>query len=414
MADGVSNDAELIYTDVEFVRYRARRKAIVIRVSALVVIVSTLPWLIFALLRGNVPMLALDTFAMASAGWTLLLCRLDRVRLATHVLGIGMIVFISVAPLILEGVADGHDNYGQRWLVVVAMVSLMIMQDEKRWIRVMYLGACALLYAAIELKWVAVASTGVLSPAVGAVEARFTMLAIFAAIVVITVVFVADIARAEQLLAMANNRLETLIENMLPRPIAERLRREGQSFADGIAECSILFADIVDFTSLAVRMNPKDLVHLLNRLFARFDDLAESLGVEKIKTIGDAYMVAAGLPEPRVDHAEALVRLALAMSAAMKDFPGVSLRIGINSGAVVAGVIGKKRFIYDLWGDAVNMAERMESNGLSGAIQVTRSTRDLVAGKFELVSRGELEIKGKGRVETFLVVGEQKGRDTPA
>ena len=406
MADGVSDDSELIYTDVEFDRYRARRKAIVIRVSALVAIASSLPWLVFALLRGNMPILALDTFSIASAAWTLLLCRQARVRLAAHVLGIGMIVLITAGPLILEGVAVGHDNYGHRWFVVVAMVSLMIMQDEKRWIRVLYLGACALLYAAIELKWVMVAPTGALSPALGAVEARFTMLAVFVAVVVITMVFVADIAKAEQLLAMANNRLEMLIENMLPHSIAERLRREGRSFADGIAECSVLFADIVDFTSLAARLKPKDLVQLLNRLFARFDDLAESLGVEKIKTIGDAYMVAAGLPEPRPDHAEALVRLALAMSAAMKEFPGVKLRIGINSGAVVAGVIGKKRFIYDLWGDAVNMAERMESNGLPGAIQITQSTHDLVVGKFELVARGGLEIKGKGRVETFLVVGE--------
>lgn len=409
MADGVSDDSELIYTDVEFVRYRARRKAVVIRVSALVAIVFTMPWLVFALLRGNIPLLALDSFAMVSAALTLLLCRQSRGRLATHVLGIGMIVFITVAPLILEGVADGHDNYGHRWLVVVAMVSLMIMQDERRWIRVVYLGICTLLYAAIELKWVMVAPTGALSPAVSVVEARFTMLAIFAAVVVITLVFVADIAKAEQLLAMANHRLESLIENMLPRPIAERLRREGRSFADGIAECSVLFADIVNFTPLAERLKPTDLVQLLNRLFARFDDLAESLGVEKIKTIGDAYMAAAGLPHPRPDHAEALVRLALAMRAAMTEFPGVTLRIGINSGAVVAGVIGKKRFIYDLWGDAVNMAERMESNGLPGAIQITRSTHDLVVGKFELVPRGKVEIKGKGLVETFLVVGEQKG-----
>lgn len=408
MADGVSDDSGLIYTDVEFGRYRARRKAIVICVSALVAIVFTLPWLVFALLWWNVPMLVLDTFAMVSAVWTLQLCRQARVRFATHVLGIGMIVFIAVASLILEGVADGHDNYGHRWLVVVAMVSLMIMHDERRWIRVVYLGACALLYAAIELKWGMATTTGFLSPAVSAVEARFTMLAIFASIVVITMVFVADIAKAEQLLAMANNRLEMLIENMLPRPIAERLRREGRSFADGIAECSVLFADIVNFTPLAERLKPKDLVQLLNRLFARFDDLAESLGVEKIKTIGDAYMAATGLPEPRQDHAEALIRLALAMNLAAKEFPGVTLRIGINSGAVVAGVIGKKRFIYDLWGDAVNMAARMESGGLPGAIHVTRSTRDLVAGKFEFVSRGELEIKGKGRVETFLVVGEQK------
>jgi len=413
-ADGAADDSELIYTDVEFDRHQARRKLIVIRVSARVALAVILPWMVFALYQGNIPLLALQVFAMASVVLVLVLCRQGRANAATHVLGIGMMVFITGLAVLVEGVVDGHDNYVHLWLMVIAMVALMILQDERRWVRMAYVGICAMLYAAVELKWIEATSMGILSPEARALDAHFTMFAIFVAVVAITTVFVADIAKAEHLLAMANNRLETLIENMLPRSIAARLRREGRSFADGIAECSVLFADIVDFTSLAARLKPQDLVKLLNRLFARFDDLAESLGVEKIKTIGDAYMVAAGLPEPRPDHAEALVRLALAMSAAMKEFPGVTLRIGINSGAVVAGVIGKKRFIYDLWGDAVNMAERMESNGLPGAIQITQATHDLVVGKFELVARGQLEIKGKGRVATFLVVTEQKKSDASA
>jgi class 3 adenylate cyclase len=407
MAGGATDDFELIYSDVEFDRHQARRKLIVVRVCALLALAVILPWTIFAMVHGYTALLALQAFAMPSVILVLVLCHRARANAAAHVLGIGMMVFVTGVAVIVEGVVDGYDNYVHRWLMVIAMVVLMIMQGERRQVRIAYVAACALLYAGVELKWFELASQGILSPESRAADAHFTMLAIFAAVVMITIVFVADISKAEQLLAMANNRLEMLIENMLPRPIAERLRREGRSFADGIAECSVLFADIVNFTLLAKSLKPKDLVQLLNRLFARFDDLAESLGVEKIKTIGDAYMAAAGLPEPRPDHAEALVRLALAMSAAMKEFPGVTLRIGINSGSVVAGVIGKKRFIYDLWGDTVNMAERMESYGLPGAIQVTRSTRDLVAGKFEFVSRGELEFKGKGWVETFLVVGEQ-------
>jgi class 3 adenylate cyclase len=402
-------DSELIYTDVEFDRHRARRNLVVVRVSALIAFAVILPWMVIALYLGNIPLLMLQMFAMASVVLALALCRQSQPNAATHVLGLGMMVFVTGLAAIVEGVVEGHDNYVHRWLMVIAMVALMIFQDQRYRIRLAYVGVCALLYAAIELKWLGgTTSMGILSPEARAADANFTMLAIFVAVIVITRVFVADIARAGQLLAMANNRLETLVENMLPRPIAERLRREGRSFADGIAECSVLFADIVDFTILAERVKPTDLVHLLNRLFARFDYLAEAQGVEKIKTIGDAYMVAAGLPEPRPDHAEALVRLALDMWDAMKDFPGVSLRIGINSGSVVAGVIGKKRFIYDLWGDAVNVAQRMESNGLPGAIQVTRSTRDLVAEKFELVTRGEVEIKGKGRMETFLVMGNRK------
>ena len=174
-------------------------------------------------------------------------------------------------------------------------------------------------------------------------------------------------------------RAESLLLNILPRSIADRLKADTRTIADQFSSASILFADVVDFTPLAERLPPAEVVGMLDHLFSHFDVLAERYGVEKIKTIGDCYMVAAGVPSPRPDHARALAPMALDMQAAMRSVDevghlGLELRVGINSGPVVAGVIGRKRFLYDLWGDAVNTASRMESHGTPGRIQITRAT----------------------------------------
>jgi len=205
---------------------------------------------------------------------------------------------------------------------------------------------------------------------------------------------------------------EDLLLNILPRSIADRLKAEPTRIADQIPTASILFADVVDFTPLAERLPPDDVVGVLDHLFRHFDDLAEEHGLEKIKTIGDCYMVAAGVPTPRPDHAQALARMALDMQDAMGTADnvghlGLGLRIGINSGPVVAGVIGRKRFLYDLWGDAVNTASRMESHGTSGRIQVTEATKDLLDDEFVCESRGTIPVKGKGEMEVWYVVGRR-------
>ena len=175
------------------------------------------------------------------------------------------------------------------------------------------------------------------------------------------------------------------------------------------ASASILFADVVDFTPWSETLPPAEVVGYLDRLFSHFDGLAERYGLEKIKTIGDCYMVAAGVPTPRPDHAPALAHMALEMLEAMRANDdirhlGLELRIGINSGPVVAGVIGRKRFLYDLWGDAVNTASRMESHGTPGRIQITRATYELVASEFVCEPRGTVAIKGKGEVEAWYLV----------
>jgi adenylate cyclase len=209
----------------------------------------------------------------------------------------------------------------------------------------------------------------------------------------------------------AQARVEALLLNVLPAEIAQRLQSDPNSIADHFDDASILFADVVDFTPLSSRLDAREVVGLLDRLFTSFDALVDRYDVEKIKTIGDCYMVAAGVPRKRADHAHALARLALDLRECAKtclpDGAGrdLRLRIGISSGPVVAGVIGRRRFLYDLWGDTVNMASRMESHGRPDMIQLTRSTFELLRDDFVTEPLGLVEVKGKGAVETWRLVG---------
>ena len=204
-------------------------------------------------------------------------------------------------------------------------------------------------------------------------------------------------------------RSETLLLNILPKEISEALKTDRSAIAAHYESASVLFADVVEFTPMAATITPLRLVNLLNDVFQCFDDLVEKHDLEKIKTIGDCYMVAAGVPRERPDHAAALVQLAIDMreAVATRTFGDrkLAFRIGINSGPVVAGVIGRKKFIYDLWGAAVNLASRMESQGASGAIQITRSTHDLIEDQFDCESRGIVKVKGADEMEVWHVLG---------
>ncbi len=207
-------------------------------------------------------------------------------------------------------------------------------------------------------------------------------------------------------------KAEQLLLNILPQPIANRLKKEERTIADSFNEATVLFADIVGFTNLSAHTPPVELVNLLNQIFSAFDRLAEQHGLEKIKTIGDAYMVVGGIPTPGSDRAQAVAEMALDMLKAIQQFNALNhaefnMRIGINTGPVVAGVIGLKKFIYDLWGDTVNIASRMESQGIPGCIQVTDATYERLKDKYEFEQRGVIQVKGKGEMMTYLLLGRK-------
>jgi len=207
----------------------------------------------------------------------------------------------------------------------------------------------------------------------------------------------------QRTIAEERAKSDRLLANMLPEPIAERLKQRPQAIADGFDAVSVLFADIVGFTPLSASMQPHAVVEMLNRVFSRFDELARAHGLEKIKTIGDAYMAVAGVPTPREDHARAAAEMALAMRDEIGHLSDgkLTMRIGLHAGSVVAGVIGVSKYSYDLWGDTVNTASRMESHGAPGAIHVTAEFRAFAGDGFVWEDRGAIDIKGKGPMRTF-------------
>lgn len=218
--------------------------------------------------------------------------------------------------------------------------------------------------------------------------------------------------QAEAALRQEREQTERLLLNILPKPIADRLKQQETTIADNFASVTVMFADIVGFTELSGQILPTELVEILNEIFSEFDQLAEKHGLEKIKTIGDAYMVVGGIPKPQPNHASAIAEMALDMQAAIRQFQqetgkALNIRIGIHSGPVVAGVIGIKKFIYDLWGDTVNISSRMESHDLPGMIQVSAATYELLREQFVFEERGEIHIKGKGAMTTYLLLGRK-------
>ena len=224
--------------------------------------------------------------------------------------------------------------------------------------------------------------------------------------------FVEQRERARAALELERERSERLLLNVLPSAIARRLKEKDDVIAEHYDDVSVLFADLADFTEHAMVLPAVELVALLDRIFTAFDEVADAYGVEKIKTIGDAYMVAGGLPEPRPDHLQAIALTALAMREELErvahetGHSWLAVRIGIDSGPAVAGVIGRRKFIYDLWGDTVNTASRMESHGLTGEIQVTERVAAALREQFVIRPRGTVAVKGKGLMQTFLLTGQ--------
>ncbi|ERT06907.1 adenylate and Guanylate cyclase catalytic domain protein [Lyngbya aestuarii BL J] len=213
-------------------------------------------------------------------------------------------------------------------------------------------------------------------------------------------------------MAEEQEKSEQLLLNILPKAIAERLKRGESTIADSFDDVTVLFGDIANFTKLSADLSPAQLVEILNRIFSLFDELADKYNLEKIKTLGDAYMVVGGLPIPQANHASAIAEMALEMQSIIGQFSlkvgePLQMRIGINTGPVEAGVIGMKKFTYDLWGDTVNTANRMESHGISGKIQVTAITYERLKEKYLLEERGKITVKGKGEMITYFLTGRK-------
>ncbi|MBL8994425.1 MAG: adenylate/guanylate cyclase domain-containing protein, partial [Spirochaetia bacterium] len=302
----------------------------------------------------------------------------------------------------------GHGTWNHLFLLASILIGFYLY--ERLWELVFSTTVGLLLFAGIE----ALHFLGIESPLVGKVPEFFFQSALYIDIYNILLLTISlayynrgVLLKIEKALDREKEISESLLLNILPGDIAARLKVRPEAVADQVTEASVLFADLVGFTKISQNMPAAQLVAMLNEVFVHFDRLAKKLGLEKIKTIGDAYMVAAGIPSPRPDHARACVDMALGMlrhmEAMREKFPELSVRIGIHCGPLVAGVIGESKYAYDLWGDTVNTASRMESHGLPGRIHLSDEVQKRLESAFELEDRGAIEIKGKGMMRTWLI-----------
>lgn len=398
----------LVYTDVAFASNReghCRTTAI----ASLFVILCNGLYLSYLSYQFDAPaMLAVNLLFASLTLPVLLLRRKLPLSVLFHITL--MLAFAYVwTTILIHGIPGVYLPSLHWWFLATAIAALLLFFDAPWW-RASYTTISLLFFVVCEFELVHVVP--ILTPSAKYIAASPTVqagvhISVFVSVLILSAVFVSSLATAEAHLSRTNGILESILENMLPRPIAERLRREGRTFADGYAECSVLFVDLAGFTALASDLTPVNVVRLLDEIFSRFDDLTEKHGLEKVKTIGDAYMAAAGIPEPRQDHAQACVALATEMRAVIREYAGLKARVGINSGSVIAGIIGKRKFIYDLWGDTVNIASHMESHGIVDEIQVSDATARLIESDYETEARGVIEVKGKGPMPVHLVVGRR-------
>ncbi len=325
-------------------------------------------------------------------------------------------VTVAFASLTYVGWHIGTDSGLQFYYIVSASLAVLVLGVEHLVMASVVVAIGAGL--TIASQFVVPGDTGI-QPR-WAVEFGFVLTTISACVMIFATVYYAmrEVSRAEAAMEVEYGRSEALLANILPATIAARLKDPAHGvIADRYEDASILFADIAGFTERASHMPPAELVRFLDRLYTTFDRLVDKHGLEKIKTTGDSYMVVSGVPQPRADHVEALAALALDISRAVGDLRDptgrpVPLRIGMASGPVVAGVVGARRFFYDVWGDAVNVASRMESTDPEGRIQVPQDVYERLRDRFELEERGDVEIKGKGVMHTWYLVGRKPLPDT--
>ena len=382
-----------------------QKKALLVRLAVLIAPVSVV-WGILYLALGSAVGIAPLVYCVISVASLVVFARTKNVRLFLVVQLLDILVAPTAGGQMLVGGFLPSGAVGL-WGILAplgALVFLEVRQAVRWFVAFLFVFLLTgilgeLLFANADLPlWFT--STMLALNIVGAASIAFMLLATFAH------------QRNEALAALRveQEKSEALLVNVLPGSIAARLKATDRTIADHFDATSILFADVVDFTPLSQRLPPAEMVDILDRLFSHFDALVERHGLEKIKTVGDCYMAAAGVPDPHADHARRAALLALDMreavaTSAVAGREGLELRIGINSGPVVAGVIGRKRFIYDLWSDAVNTASRMESHGTPGEIQITRETYELLKDEFVCTRRGTILVKGKGQMETWYLVG---------
>jgi adenylate cyclase len=344
---------------------------------------------------------ALNVLSVLAFVAAAVLCRRGWLRSALVVMVVEVVVHGWLGCLLLGWASGLH-------YPLLILVPLVFLSADTAMVRQAAVGVALLAIYAVG--YLIAPDVGLAAPATLRGLTALNVIVVFFGLIGTSAVHAAAVRRSRRAHRAEYERAERILHNVLPETIADRLKASERTIADAFSDCSVLFADIVGFTPLSTKVSAAELVEVLGAIFTVFDGFTEEVGIEKIKTIGDSYMVAGGIPEPVADHAERVAEMALRIQAHVGALPPihgvrVQVRIGIHSGPAVAGVIGRKKLIYDLWGDTVNTAARMESHGLPGAIQVSTATRNRLQDRYRFEERGVVHVKGKGEMRTWLLVG---------
>jgi class 3 adenylate cyclase len=382
---------------------RNKRTIAFVKILAYVTIILAVQWAIITAIQ-KIYLLTYSTLITILLGIiTLKLIHRNKLITAKALILFTGTSYFLIASIFASGygIDGGSAHFG---FITLALISYFLLYDIK-YFREIISATFLLLFYVFHFGYAPFYPLVVLSPEKVDIVHKMDIFLTLLTIYFITRQFVIEITKSEETLTVSADRLEGLLYNMLPKSIAARMRSEGKSFADEYQECSVLIADIVGFTSWSEHHSPNVVVDCLNNIFSAFDDAVEEFKLTKIKTTGDAYMVAAGIPEYRKDHAEVLVTFALKLQQLASQYNDFKFRIGVNSGPLVAGIIGKKIFTYDLWGDTVNTTSRLESNGEIGKVNISGTTYKLVKDKFNCTYRGKVPAKNKGEIDMYFIDG---------
>jgi class 3 adenylate cyclase len=391
-----------------------RRVRVMVLVASTLLVVFGVSWAVFFGARGQWLVVAWEVIVAALGGAVVMLVLRGQLGSAKGLLVFSLAALLLISALFLDIPSQNVPRSAHLAFIPLAVATYLMFKGENRWLQhgvpIFCLGA-VMVFGSSDI---AIRTPYAVPEEIRQFGGWVNNLAVFGILYGLIHIFIGDINRMEKVLHDTNNRLVDMVSRMFPQSIAERLLSTGETFAERYSHSTILFADIVGFTSLSERISPVALVDMLSEIFARFDRAVEMRGLTKIKTIGDAYMVATGVPEARADHARALVEFAREMFELIRDVEGLDLRIGIASGELVAGVIGQSRQLFDVWGDVVNMASRMESDGVPGRIQVSQATYELTRDWFTYERRGQVHIKGKDGTHNVYLLVESAVAHSPA
>ncbi|MGI8891903.1 MAG: adenylate/guanylate cyclase domain-containing protein [Bacteroidia bacterium] len=390
---------------------KSREKRAIAFVKSIAYIMLTIGfiWIILTIIQGLYLFTAVIFSTFLLAATVLYLLKQQKIAVAKTLIVFTATYYFLFICIFYSGPGFENNGTAHFWFIVLSAVAYYLLYDFQKIIRDTVPLFFLVLFFLFQFGYAPYIPISDIPAEQARQLAAFDFITGLLVFYIITRQFVSEITSAEKALTDSADKMEGLIENILPPQIAERLRREGKTFADEFHDCSVLFADIVGFTHWSEKQSPTNVTDRLNTIFSRFDEVVERMGLTKIKTIGDAYMVAAGIPEYRGDHAIIITQLAVEIHRIAAEFEDLKFRIGINSGSVVAGIIGRKSFIYDLWGDTVNVASRMESYCHIGKTQISENTYELIKDHFDFEDGEYINIKGKGPMKVFFL--KEKGKE---